>query len=209
MYKRQLTDHLGTVRAVVDAVGAIVNQTTYDSFGQVLVETNSLFGDRYKFTGRELNSGSDYYYRARTYNARSGRFGALDSIRFRGGTANLYSYTLNSPASFTDPTGNFSVVSYGQLAFGGFLVGCAIRVLVDVPEFEFMFGTSTQAQLDALRSRAEAQVTGVVQRATVGVVAAPVAAIGVGLFAISFGLVTTAIGAANFCLLYTSPSPRD
>ena len=45
--------------------------------------------------------------------------------------------------------------------------------------------------------RAEAQITGVIQRATVGVVAAPVAAIGVGLFAISFGLVTTTIGAAN------------
>jgi len=58
----------------------LVNQTTYDSFGQVLNETNSLLGDRFKFTGRELNSGSDYYYRARQYSASSGRFGSLDPI---------------------------------------------------------------------------------------------------------------------------------
>ena len=54
-----LVDHLGTVRAITDAAGMLVNQTTYDSFGQVLNETNSLLGDRFKFTGRELNSGSD------------------------------------------------------------------------------------------------------------------------------------------------------
>lgn len=112
-----LADHLGTVRAITDAVGMLVNQTTYDSFGQVLTETNSLLGDRFKFTGRELNSGSDYYYRARQYNASSGRFGSLDQIGFSAGDANLYRFVNNSPTFATDPTGNTTVVettTFGQ-----------------------------------------------------------------------------------------------
>ena len=104
-----LTDHLGTVRGVVDSAGVLVNQTTYDSFGQVLNETNALFGDRYKFTGRELNSGNDYYYRTRTYNSSSGRFTSNDTIGFFGRTANLAEFVLNGPVNFVDPTGTASI----------------------------------------------------------------------------------------------------
>ena len=100
-----LADHLGTVRGIVDTAGALVNQTTYDSFGQVLSETNSLFGDRYKFVGRELNSESDYYFRAREYNSGSGRFGSLDPAGFFAGDSNLYRYVENSTLNFNDPTG--------------------------------------------------------------------------------------------------------
>ena len=121
-----LTDHLGTVRAIVDAVGALVNQTTYDSFGQVLVETNSLLGDRYKFTGRELNSGNDYYYRARTYNASQGRFGSLDQIRFEGRDANLFAYSLNSPINFSDPTGNLTAAESAVIL--GSATGAAVTI---------------------------------------------------------------------------------
>ena len=89
----------------------LVNQTTYDSFGQVLNETNSLLGDRFKFTGRELNSGSDYYYRARQYSASSGRFGSLDPIGFGGFDANLFRYVNNNSISFQDPSGTTAAVS--------------------------------------------------------------------------------------------------
>lgn len=115
-----IMDHLGTVRAVADATGLFVNQTKYDSFGQVLTETNSLFGDRFKFTGRELNLGSDYYYRARTYNASQGRFGSLDPIRFGGRDPNLYRYVANSSLTATDPTGNLLLEDYAFIAFIAF-----------------------------------------------------------------------------------------
>ena len=104
-----LTDHLGTVRGIIGMAGALVNQTTFDSFGQVLNETDSLFGDRFKFTGRELNSGNDYFYRSRTYNARNGRFLLLDSIRFSGLDTNLYRYAGNSATNANDPLGTLSV----------------------------------------------------------------------------------------------------
>lgn len=111
-----LTDHLGTVRGITDAVGMLVNQTTYDSFGQVLNEANSLIGDRFKFAGRELNSGNDYFYRARIYNASQGRFGSLDPIRFGGNDSSLYRYVLNGGINASDPTGTISTVTYQRLA---------------------------------------------------------------------------------------------
>ena len=100
-----LTDHLGTVRVVTDAAGMLVDQIIYDSFGQVLNETNSLLGDRYKFTGRELVTGQNYYLRSRVYSASNGRFNNTDQIRFRGNDANLYRFVSNSVVGSTDPTG--------------------------------------------------------------------------------------------------------
>jgi YD repeat-containing protein len=35
-----LTDHLGTVRDLVNAAGAVINHLAYDSFGQLLSQTN-------------------------------------------------------------------------------------------------------------------------------------------------------------------------
>jgi RHS repeat-associated protein len=137
-----LTDHLGTVRGVADAVGMLVNQTTYDSFGQVLNETNSIFGDRFKFTGRELSSGSDYYYRARTYNASQGRFSSLDGLRFNAGDGNLYRYVINSALNYSDPSGNSVVVEWlianaprlaitGSAGYLGCLIGDGIETKIN------------------------------------------------------------------------------
>ena len=51
------------------------------------------------FTGREWDSETGlYYYRARYYDPRIGRFISEDPIRFRGGM-NFYSYVLNNPVN--------------------------------------------------------------------------------------------------------------
>jgi uncharacterized protein RhaS with RHS repeats len=44
------------------------------------------------------------YYRARYYDASTGRFDAEDLLQIFGGI-NFYVYTANSPTMFTDPTG--------------------------------------------------------------------------------------------------------
>lgn len=49
------------------------------------------------------------YYRARYYDAAAGRFISGDPIGLNGGI-NLCSYTSNSPANLTDPSGNVIVV---------------------------------------------------------------------------------------------------
>jgi RHS repeat-associated protein len=106
-----LTDKLGTVRDIINAAGLPIDQIAYDSFGNVLSESNPAAGDRYKFTGRELDAESGlYYYRARHYNPQLGRFQSEDPLVFGAGDPNLYRYVFNSPTNFTDPTGQASVV---------------------------------------------------------------------------------------------------
>jgi RHS repeat-associated protein len=100
-----LTDHLGTVHDLVDDSGAVVNHITYDSYGNVLAQTNPAVSTRFLFTGREFDAETGlYYYRARYYDPKLGRFINKDPIRFRAGT-NLYRYVGNAPQAFTDPQG--------------------------------------------------------------------------------------------------------
>lgn len=50
-----LTDHLGTIKDLVDNSGTIVNHITYDSYGNVSYETDDTVNSRYLFTGREFD----------------------------------------------------------------------------------------------------------------------------------------------------------
>jgi RHS repeat-associated protein len=100
-----LADHLGTVRDLVDNSGTVVNHITYDSYGNVLAQTHPEIATRFLFTGREFDPETGlYYYRARYYDPKAGRFISMDPIRFRAG-ANLYRYVGNAPHLFTDPQG--------------------------------------------------------------------------------------------------------
>jgi RHS repeat-associated protein len=73
--------------------------------GRSLVEQGTL--SRYGFTGRE-HSGTGgtglYYYRARYYDPKIGRFLSEDPIRFEGGI-NFYSYVFDNPVNMTDAFG--------------------------------------------------------------------------------------------------------
>jgi RHS repeat-associated protein len=101
-----LTDHLGSVRDIVDNSATVVSHITYDSFGKVLSETNSTLGDRFKYTGRELDSTTGlYYYRARWYDTHTGRFASEDPIGFSAGDSNLRRYVGNAVTGATDPSG--------------------------------------------------------------------------------------------------------
>ncbi len=101
-----LADNLGTVRDVVDGGGVVLNHVTYDSFGKVVSQSNASVEFRYGYTGREADSetGLDYY-RARYYDASTGRFISEDPIGFNAGDTNLYRYVGNSPTNAIDPSG--------------------------------------------------------------------------------------------------------
>ncbi|MFM6776107.1 MAG: RHS repeat domain-containing protein, partial [Dolichospermum sp.] len=101
-----LTDHLGTIRDLVNNSGAVVNHFVYDSFGQVISESNPAIDTRYLFTGREFDQEIGlYYYRARYYDANTGRFLSEDPIGFDGGDSNLYRYVSNNTITLIDPFG--------------------------------------------------------------------------------------------------------
>jgi hypothetical protein len=64
-----LTDHLGSTATLTDAVGNILEQLSYDSFGGSLGSTRT----RYDFTGRERDPDTGLvYYRARWYDSSQG-----------------------------------------------------------------------------------------------------------------------------------------
>ncbi len=60
----------------------------------------------YGFTGREYDAETGlYHYRARVYDPGVGRFLQADPLGFAAGDVNLYAYTWNDPANWSDPSG--------------------------------------------------------------------------------------------------------
>jgi RHS repeat-associated protein len=101
-----LTDHLGTVRDVVNDSGTVVNHLLYDSFGNVASETNAAVDYLFGFTGRERDEESGLnFHRARYYNPGIGRWISEDPISFAAGDYNLNRYTFNDPVNHRDPSG--------------------------------------------------------------------------------------------------------
>jgi RHS repeat-associated protein len=103
-----LTDHLGSIRDVIDSSAVVKDSITYDGFGNITAETASNYRGRYAWTGRETDFeiGSQYN-RMRFYDPSSGRWFSQDPMGFDAGDSNLYRYCANQPASSTDPSGLF------------------------------------------------------------------------------------------------------
>jgi RHS repeat-associated protein len=101
-----LTDQVGTLRAVADTTGAIVKRIDYDSFGNILSDSNPSFTVPFGFAGglHDRDTGL-VRFGFRDYSPELGRFVAKDPLDFGGGDTNLYSYALNDPVNMIDPNG--------------------------------------------------------------------------------------------------------
>ncbi len=105
-------DGLGSIVAITNATGAVVQRYEYDSFGNITYQQDPNFKQPYTYTGREYDEESGlYYYRARYYDAKVGRFITEDPIGLDGGDVNFYSYVGNNPVNWIDPTGLLCVYS--------------------------------------------------------------------------------------------------
>jgi RHS repeat-associated protein len=103
-----VADHLGSVVRVTDSAGAPILSREYDPWGTLLQGSTA---PGYAYTGREWDPESGlYYYRARYYDSKVGRFISQDPIGFRAGL-NFYAYVGSSPVNYSDPLGLFL---YGQ-----------------------------------------------------------------------------------------------
>lgn len=107
---------LGSVVAVTNDSGAVVERYDYDAYGKPAIYNDvfislpaSFIGNTYLFTGREYDAETgNYHYRARTYNPKMGRFLQQDPIGNWGdeiNNGNGFGYVGNNPVNMVDPMG--------------------------------------------------------------------------------------------------------
>src|SRR5205807_2463017 len=127
---RIVTDHLGSVRLVVDvSTGQVAERLDYDEFGVVLADTNPGF-QPFGFAGGlyDVDTGL-VRFGARDYDAQTGRWTSKDPLLFGGGQSNLYVYVNGDPINAIDPAGNFDIV---ELAIGVTFGLVFLAIAVDV-----------------------------------------------------------------------------
>ncbi len=102
-------DHLGSTRVVTNDVGDPIKNFYYLPSGETWSDTidNEI---THKYTSQELDPETGLYnYNARLYNPVLGRFISADSIvpdPVNSQAFNRYSYVLNNPMIYTDPSGH-------------------------------------------------------------------------------------------------------
>jgi RHS repeat-associated protein len=102
-------DHLGSTTGTSNVDGTLTSQIAYFSFGSNRYSTGTQPTDKL-FTGQRLDDNTGlYYYNARYYDPVIGRFISPDTIvpnPANPQSLNRYSYCLNNPLKYVDPSGN-------------------------------------------------------------------------------------------------------
>lgn len=115
------TDQLGSPRVITNSFGTVISRRDFMPFGEEIPTDGTIrtSGQKYgaadsvrqRFTGyqKDIETGLDFA-EARMYNNAHGRFTAIDPLLASGKSANpqtfnRYSYVMNNPLAFTDPTG--------------------------------------------------------------------------------------------------------
>ena len=128
-------DDQGSVRALTDASGAVVERYEYADYGRPLDPVTfapaagpvSPAGNPYLFTGRRFDAESGlYHYRTRQLDPVAGRFLTRDTIGVWGDPSaigNGYAYAASNPATYFDPFGDDLWVGAGAGGSAQFVYG--------------------------------------------------------------------------------------
>lgn len=118
-----ITDHLGSVRVIVDGVGVVKERNDYYPFGARHIRNDYLTNDnRYRYNEKEVQvTGSlDYLdYGARMYDVELGKWFNIDPANEKYISWSPYNYTLCNPIKYIDPNGmdTWIVKANGEIEF--------------------------------------------------------------------------------------------
>lgn len=106
-----LTDHLGSVRVIIDQSGAVKERNDYYPFGgrYAVIGSNVDAGNRWKYNGKEeqVTGNLEWLdYGARMYDWELGRWFNLDPMSEKYYSISQYVYCLNIPIRLIDIDGN-------------------------------------------------------------------------------------------------------
>lgn len=145
-----LDDHLGSLDALTDETGALIQKMSFDAWGKRREDTWAAMANPYVFnalvttrgfTGHEqIDSVGLVHMNGRVYDPEIGRFVSADPFvqdLSNSQSLNRYTYVLNNPLSMTDPTGFF----FGSImkAIGNFIskvfkaVTSAFKAILKIP----------------------------------------------------------------------------
>ncbi len=85
----------GSLRVVADVNGNVISEVMYDSFGNIIEQTNPSFIVPIGFAGGLHDRDTNWVrFGWRDYDPRTGRFTAPDPICLAGGDADVYEQSL-------------------------------------------------------------------------------------------------------------------
>jgi RHS repeat-associated protein len=99
-------DQVGSLCIVADGAGNVLKRVDYDTFGNIITDTNSSLTVPFGFAGglHDRDTGL-VRFGYRDFDPDTGRWTAKDPIGFAGGDTDLYGYVFNNPVNFTDSFG--------------------------------------------------------------------------------------------------------
>ena len=99
-------DQVGSLRQVTGSSGNIVKRIEYDSFGNILSDSNPSLTIPFGFAGglQDRDTGL-VRFGYRDYLPEIGKWTAKDPIDFAGGDSNLFGYVAGDPVNWVDPEG--------------------------------------------------------------------------------------------------------
>ena len=170
-------DHLGSTDLVTNQTGAVVEETTYEPYGEIVDGGES----RFLFTSKELDTNTDmYYYGARYYDPFFSRFTQPDPFIqdiYNPQDLNRYSYVRNNPYKYVDPTGESPLLVTAGI---GALVGAGLG--------------ATLSAISQYRATGSISASQTLKAAGVGAAAGGAAGLTFGVSSLALGGTATGVG---------------
>ncbi|MEN8246344.1 MAG: RHS repeat-associated core domain-containing protein [Thermodesulfobacteriota bacterium] len=144
-------DPVGSLRLVADDAGNVVKRVDYDTFGNIIADSNPGVDIWFGFAGglhdRDIGL---VRFGHRDYDPQTGRWTAKDPIFFNGGDTDLYGYCLNDPVNGFDPDGKI-IQSLVAGASAGAITG-SISFITEIAKGASFNDSAKSAIMTALTS---------------------------------------------------------